>query len=158
MADEVDFKHKLRLYWCGTWFVPPDFDGDLFARKLAAKSVRFAMQLEACPDTGRPHLQWFAHFEGNRNAKQKGVRLAQVKAIIDKTVHAQPCKGNEWNNSKYTTKSRTWIAGPWTKGLTIEYIGQDLPRRDELSGWQLSLLEVLEQEPEARKIYWIYDY
>jgi len=88
-----------------TWMV-----GDIalpFGERLNKVTYAF-YQLERCPETGRLHLQGYAHMKNQ-------MKLAEVKCIHG-TAHWEPCKGNPSQNEAYCGKEASRVRGPFTYG------------------------------------------
>lgn len=69
-------------------------------------------------------------------------------------AHVEPAKN--WKELvKYCTKEETRHEGPWT--LPEEFKTKEKEAIAELRPWQVSLKEILMEEPDDRTIHWIYD-
>lgn len=84
------------------WSPDPDLIWDALRSNGAAYSV---FQLEACPDTGRRHIQGYVRF---RSAQ----RLSALQRILP-GGHFEAAKAGEKANVAYCTKSESRVSGPW---------------------------------------------
>ena len=108
---------------------------------------KFMFQLEQGEETGYRHFQVYCYSE-------KKLRMTQVKDMLgirdlhyEKVNNIQKC-------IKYCSKDETRIAGPWSKCLPIpvKVISDDI-----LFDWQKKIVEIVQQEPDDRTIYWFWE-
>lgn len=93
-------------FWCFTLHEP----GDQFSLedKLAERKamIRYAVwQVEACPKTGKIHLQGYVELV-------RGQRMTWLKKIHPK-IHLEVRKGTQKQAIDYCKKSRTQIEGTY---------------------------------------------
>lgn len=96
---------------------------------------------ETCPDTGTPHLQGFLKFK-------KPVRPVEFTGL--KRGHFEKAKGKDEHQQKYCSKEGEIF-------LNIGFqIVKDRMKDKNWYVWETKLMNVLENEPDERKIYWIW--
>ena len=98
---------------------------------------------EEVGEEGTPHLQGYVEFPK---------RVRPVETVKCERVHWERCKGDRASNVKYCTKDGCNIKGnlPYDKPLRL--IG-----RAQFYPWQEELVQILEQEPDDRTIYWYWE-
>lgn len=95
-------------------------------------------------EKGTPHLQGYIECKG----KVRPVEFFK----LDKSIHWEKRKGNKEQNIKYCSKE-----GKVHTNMKIAKPLRDPWLECQPSAWQLNLLNILDGEPDARKIYWYYD-
>lgn len=114
-------------------------------------SKKYMYQLEECPSTGTRHFQCYI------NLKKKQY-CHKVKQMFNSMGFSGACvkpasdEGKEILKS-YCMKEDTRIEGPWADKPI--YRGQDLIR--ELRPWQKKVVDMLQETPHPRDIWWYYD-
>lgn len=106
--------------WCVTWFyTTPDGPAE-WASKMDTLvndgDVRYAVwQVEACPNTQRPHIQGYV-------ALKKRKRLLPVKTMLGMSGSPSLRKaiGTAKQNRTYCTKDESRLDGPWERGVMPE--------------------------------------
>lgn len=93
-----------RRNWCFTCFTPRTNWGKIY--KENTDKIRYlCVGIEVCPKTKKQHYQGWVQM---KNA----IRMSTLKNLFnDKTIHCEPCKGNEEQNDKYCQKEKnfkTW--------------------------------------------------
>lgn len=72
---------------------------------------------------------------------------------VCKQIHWERCK--DWKAAvKYCQKEESRLEGPWGFGVTLE---KPLKIITELRPWQQMVKEIIDEEPEDRKIVWIWE-
>lgn len=91
----------------------------------------------------------YLHWQGCFSLIMKE-RFETVKNHFPNTIHLE--KAQNWFKLKnYSNKDETRVKGPFThESVFVKVI-------EELRPWQVELWNLLQQEPEDRKILWIYD-
>lgn len=112
---------------------------------------KFIYQLERCPTTGSSHYQCYC----NLRKKCRNGKLAKALSSLGlKGVTCLPASDNGKEKLRlYAMKNDTRIAGPWADRAI--YLGQDLPT--VLRPWQQNIADMIQREPDKRKIHWFYD-
>lgn len=105
--------------------------------------VKFAFQLER-GENGTDHYQGCVYF---KNA----VSFNTVKELSE-VIHWEKCKS--WKAAvEYCTKKDTRIGGPWKYGFEED----DFDPMPDPTGWQKELLDMLDNEPSNREIFWCWE-
>ena len=139
--------------WCFTWNNPTK-TGEELSGVLNQVCKFFVFQKEK-GEQGTEHFQGYLEYASQR-------KFRTVKAHIHGTCHLEKAKGNQKACVVYCTKQDTRIEGPWTNQPGIVEKHVPIPVADPLEGkellpWQNMLTQVLEDEPDPRKIYWIWE-
>ena len=92
-------------------------------------------------EKGTPHLQGYIELE-------KKMRLSEVKTLC-KRIHFEKTKGTQEDNIKYCSKEGDYII----KGLKVKK-PLKLIQKEQLYNWQKEIIEIIEKEPDDRKVYW----
>lgn len=86
------------------------FDPKYEQWKVGEKQLVYAVyQLERCPSTGNLHVQGYIHL---RDKRDKWFLIKNYSS----TASFKPCRGDEFDNTKYCSKDESRVAGPWTFG------------------------------------------
>jgi len=131
--------------WCFTWHDYPDDWQDYFVN-LRGQLEGYIIGEEICPTTQRPHLQGWVDF-----GKKRG-RWTQLK--LPKQISWEKAGGTAEHNYSYCTKDGVYIL--WGTGESAkpkEKYTVDL----KPSMWQKKLTQILQGEPDERKVYWIWE-
>lgn len=139
--------------WCFTFNnpnqyleVPENYDlCEYFGLLLKEKKVEYIFQLES-GEKGTQHLQ------GYISHKTK-FRPSALK--LPKQIHWEKSRGSRDDNINYCSKEDTRIKGPFTN-MKIERKPKILSY-SELRPWQKTIVNICDEEPDNRTIYWIYD-
>ncbi len=129
--------------WFMTWNnYPGDWKEQLGA--LAGLS-KYCCQPEVGEETGTPHIQGVLVFKTQRLRSTlynhlEGVRLRKARNLF-------ACVN-------YCRKVETRAGAVWTKGFHIPKKVRDPLAGVELYTWQKDILELVEQDPDDRSIYW----
>lgn len=117
-----------------------------YYKSLPGKKV---IGLETCPDTGRLHLQMYYYYN---NAREFTVMQKDFPGCRFRTAYK--CTKA---NVIYCTKE-TVIHNDWPEyEKRNAYKGNDLPQKEQLYPWQLSVLDIINQQPDDRTINWIWE-
>lgn len=109
---------------------------------LIPSDVKWICGEEICPDTGTPHLQGYLEFPFSK-------RPSCLK--LPKQIHWEIAKGNKCSNIKYCVKDGKVHGNlPYDKPLVVL-------RPEQLYDWQTSIYNILETDPDDRKIHWIWE-
>lgn len=119
-----------------------------FFTKIAKK---FVFQLEECPTTKSHHFQCYV------NLKIKKRQHELCKMLNSEGFNGAHCAiasdtGKE-RLKMYSMKEDTRIDGPWADHPI--YLGRDLIKK--LRPWQQNIVNMLDEKPHDRRIWWYYD-
>lgn len=112
---------------------------DLIAVK---EPISYMFQLEKGKE-GTEHYQGVFSF---KNA----ISFDSIRAL-DKHIHWEVCKSLK-KAIVYCSKSDTRVSGPWCKGMQAPINKAPKPR-----GWQVELMKMLDEEPNDRSVFWLYE-
>lgn len=134
--------------WCFTFNNYTDNDITILNSSFSSNCSKFIFENEI-GEEGTPHLQGYIAFEKKR-------RPSELK--LSKSIHWEKVKGTENDNILYCSKDfRNGVKGCKVWKSDNARIPRPLKVITELKPWQQQLKELLEQEPEDRKIIWIYE-
>lgn len=89
--------------WCFTSFAKTEHDDWEFLYNKDSDFIRYlCVGIETCPTTGKLHTQGWIQMN---TPKEMSV---MKKVLGDKTAHLEPCRGTEYKNDDYCTKSGNW--------------------------------------------------
>lgn len=125
-----------KTFYCFTLFNFTDEIKLELNRQLELISKKYMYGEEICPSTNKNHLQGFIHLK-------KPMRITEIK-LINKP-HLEACQGNEEQNIKYCSKDNKIFKWGFPKPLKLI-----TPDRQ----WQLEILDIINTEPDDRKVYW----
>lgn len=94
-------------------------------------------------EKGTPHLQGYVEFPK---------RVRPVETVKCPRVHWIRCKGNRASNVTYCTKDGCNIRGNLPYDKPLKLIGRAM-----FYPWQEELVQLIEEEPDDRTIYWIWE-
>lgn len=136
------------LRWCFTYNNPNEKFKDFLLNHYRVTDCVF--QLESGKN-GTPHYQGVLRFDCK--ARPISVFGDEYKGKI----HWEVCR--DWDDSvHYCQKQDTRIKGPWFKGAKCRRIQElKIIKDEQLYQWQKDIVEIIEQEPDDRKIYWIWE-
>lgn len=144
-----DVRNQCYIYACTIWAeIDRQPDVDKFCRTYCKKWI---YQLEQCPTTGTKHFQCLFNLTDKR-------RDYEMRKLLNdncfKGAKADPAsnQGKEQLKS-YCMKTDSRVAGPWAS--TNIYLGKDLIC--QLRPWQQEIVNMINTQPDPRKIYWYYD-
>ena len=102
---------------------------------------------EEIGESGTPHLQGYLQF------KDKKRPLSIFKDDL-KGAHWEKCR-HIAASIKYCKKGKTRIQGtiPYARDIKIPYI----IKIDEMTNWEKGILDIINEEPDDRKINWIWE-
>lgn len=126
--------------WCFTWNHYPKNYLDLMAPTIDMLD-KYVFGEEVAPKNGTPHLQGYVF----RESKFRPIEYLKWPEAI----HWEGARGNPRQNFNYCSKDWTNVK---FKGIKPE---RQLPEL-ELYGWQLDIANIVETEPDPRKIHWIW--
>lgn len=109
---------------------------------------KFSFQIEKAPTTEKLHCQGYVYFKNNRT-------FNGLRNLLGETNHYEFARGSQLQNQAYTTKSQTFVAGPWTKGFEIAIT--DILTYDNFYNWQKLLYNKILHTKHNGKVNWIYD-
>ena len=82
------------------------------------KDVAYCVyQLEACPETGRPHFQGYIEFVGKKSFSWIHENCEGLE-----TAHFETRRGNQSDARRYCMKEDTRLEGPWEYGEPKEQV------------------------------------
>lgn len=135
------------LKWCFTLNNYDLNDIKNLEQKFTLECDKYIFECET-GDSGTPHLQGFILFKKKR-------RPSELK--LSNKIHWEKCKGSEQENILYCSKDfREGKSKLIFKSENIK-IPRPLKIINDLKVWQLKLKNILMQEPEDRKIIWVYE-
>lgn len=136
--------------------VGPEYEG--IADRLERAGAQFVFQ-EETGETGTIHYQGCCRFPNQR-------RFNMVKALISSRAHLEKARGRWKSNVRYCSKDDSRTGDRWTN-LSEEFIASchpevPVPPRDPLEGvqlypWQQEVMDLVEDAPDDRRIWWIYE-
>lgn len=141
----------------------PVFNSALFRDLLAGKILsmrsieRFVFQGEICPTTKRFHYQgWFSF---KKDDKQRPLGYMTETWCMDMSLKSQKAKA-DWQAYQYCVKDETCVPGTRKANFDIE----EPPRKvvSDLAGidlfwWQREILDLYNEVPDKRKVYWYWE-
>lgn len=131
-------------YWCFTYFYEENENLETLETILNKIAEKWIFGFEECPTTKKKHLQGYLEFKFKH-------RPLECKLLKDYKMHWEKRKGTEQKNIDYCTKDgnfKTNIIFPEPLEC-IEY--------EKLYKWQKKIVEICDQKPDPRKIYWYCD-
>jgi hypothetical protein len=115
---------------------------------LTQKSIGFCVGKEI-GEQGTPHLQ--IYFECKNQ-----MRFSTIKKF-NQRLHIEKAKASREKNIEYCSKEGdficTFVKEKTVKEIIIEKRYTNIIWKD----WQKKIIDILESEPDARSIYWVYD-
>lgn len=130
--------------WC---FTLNNYTEECIQRVLDTVNTRYVFQEEQGKE-GTKHLQGYMYFKNAR-------KFDQVKSLLDK-AHWEVCRDKK-ASIEYCQKEDTRIGRVWIKDCKKVAILKD-PIVRPLSKWQQEIVDMLDTEPDDRKINWVVDY
>lgn len=128
--------------WTFTWFnFPETWKTHLTSRQ--GQLCGYMGGIETCPTTEKLHIQGWIEFPGKS-------RPSTLK--LPKEIHWERMKKSETTNYKYCSKEDkdAIVWGTCEKAAPYEI---DI----DISPWMEELLNILEQPPDSRSIYWVWE-
>lgn len=125
-----------RLYYCTAIF---NYDLEIIKERLIPISKKLICGKEICPTTGNLHYQTFI-------ALKNKMRASEIVKLLPNTKW-DACEGSEESNVKYCSKDGEVFKYGFPKPLKL--IEPSKP-------WQLKIIDILQQEPDDRKVYWFW--
>lgn len=113
---------------------------------------KYLFQLEQGENSEHQHYQGYIYFKNPKSFKQ-------VQDIFgDSNPHIEVCRNNK-KAIEYCQKIQTRVKGPWSKGIVItrKQIKDPLEGKT-LHEFQQKIMDIIEEEPDDRTIYWFYDH
>lgn len=108
------------------------------------KFLIFAKEVGGAGET--PHLQGYCEMV-------KRQRLTAMKEIFgNNTIHFEPARGTRQANVEYIEKEGGDI---FVNGKKVGKL--NILKRNQLYKWELFIEKIIMQEPDERKIYWLYE-
>lgn len=138
----VDKSKKNRNYFF-TWN-NPDISGSNLAQIFESYDAKWVFQLEEGKNATR-HYQGLIAFKNARS-------FSALKSEFPKW-HIEVCK-NLTSAVAYCSKADSRVEGPWFKGFKIK---KDLKTITNLYKWQEQIINILKEDADDRKIYWLVD-
>lgn len=138
------------------WLFSAVYYGDESKQELVHKvcktvAKKFIYQLERGEEKGKLHYQMYLNVKKKTRPKALGALMSGLGLLgIDPRYCSE--KGEAALKS-YCMKSDTRVAGPWADKYI--YRGQDLIT--ELRPWQQEIFDMIQTDPDKRKIYWYTD-
>lgn len=129
------------LYWLGTFNNYTEDELTVLLSELD-RCRMFAMQEEVGSIGSTKHLQLKIAFEK---------KMRPTEFFSTKKIHWE--KSKVWKGWQYCVKDDTSAGRRWGKGVTI-------PKPlivPDMYGWQLDVLDIVDGEPDERKIYWFWE-
>lgn len=133
------FNYEDKIEWIKTKFI------------LACKYLIFGE--EECPDTKRKHLQGYFELKGKKNKKQ-------IAKLI-KGIWLFDAGGKRPEQEVYCSKDQNYFEYEEKKKITMkeQLINECLQEYNNVNWkpWQQALIEKIEEKPDNRSIYWIWE-
>lgn len=133
-------------HWCFTFNNYPE-NLEQFEQDISCFTCKWIYGKEI-GDSGTKHLQ--GYFETKIKKRFENIKSVLLKNYP--TIHLERTRNIECS-IEYCKKDGNFKQ----KGFPKQYTGKDLPTKDMLYPWQLSLLEIWKTEADCRKVIWIYD-
>lgn len=155
-------------YWCFTWNASnedtlPEVDG--LRRYLDERDWRYVFQTEMVSRR---------HYQGRIDLKDKSARMVKATLlsvfeaggydITNLTVTPESNASVKTSGSLfYATKTESRVDGPWHDASfvapqrPIVYNGEDLACMENLLPWQQEIMDIVNDDPDDRRIVWIYN-
>lgn len=133
--------------WCFTYNNPDLKFIDIVTNLY--KITDFVFQLEK-GSSGTLHFQGVCRFDSKS-------RPRSVFGPAWNCIHWEVCR--DWDASvRYCQKIDTRVKGPWFKGNRVYRIQElKILKEEHLYSWQKRLLAIILEEPDDRKIYWVWE-
>lgn len=152
-GDKIDGNTRHRS-WDFVLNNPIEGDKELIE---SMRAIEYAFQLEIGKKNGTPHFQGFWRF---KNGKTRN----SISKVFNKRISIRPVR-NIWATRTYCTKEDTRADGPWVYNLgpTVKPATKkpktikDPLEGKELYEWQEQVLNIIDEEPEDRKIWWFWE-
>lgn len=136
-------REPLAKYWCFTLNNWSEKELDHILEICKKRSIEYEIG-EEIGEKGTPHLQGFI---------QSPNRIRPGETFGNKRIHWDKCKGNENQNLNYCRKQgKYWVSTKLKKKILIDPMKGKIPFK-----FQQEILELIEQEPDDRKIYWYWE-
>lgn len=134
-----------------SWTIPvTDFTVMELWCLLSQKAKKFTFSHEKGLEKSEKHPDGYEHYQGCMSLITKEY-FKTVKNMFGDNAHIEPTK-HIMAAIKYCEKlDETHIAGPWTQDK------KPMKTISVLREWQIEALDILQQEPDDRSIYWYYD-
>lgn len=143
-----NLKGKKSRCWAFTFNNPENGTVLLLIEKFKSLNCEYVFQKEKSR-SGTIHLQGGIYFKNPRSMK--------FQKKFSERIHWE--FGRNWRNLKnYCCKLDTRVSGPYTNisGLEFRKSIRDPLKGLQLYAWQEFILNICEDEPDDRKIYWIW--
>lgn len=128
--------------WCFTWNNPPEDGSEVLCQRFQELGVSYIFEPEV-GDSGTPHFQGFTRSE---------FKIRPTSFRLPKQIHWEVARGSVQQNVRYCSKDGAAIYSPDLRPpRQIKLIDPDKVE------WQSNLVNILDQEPDDRTIYWYWD-
>lgn len=112
--------------------------------KMKKWAKEYVFQIEICPVTQKPHIQGYCWL--NKPQAFEYIRKNWGLTHIERANNIEACRN-------YCKKEETSTGKRWTNIKAKRDILEGIILKD----WQLEILEIIQKEPDMRKVYWYYD-
>lgn len=99
-------------------------------------------------EEGTPHLQGYVEIPNPK-------ALTSLKRIVGERAHLEPAYKHRTANLQYCRKGGNMLRDDFP--TLKKYCGEDLPKKEDLFDWQLTILKILDEKPNNREVYWFYE-
>lgn len=131
--------------WCFTYNNPDLRFMDIIMSNYRVE--KYVFQLES-GESGTEHLQGCLKFDTN-------VRPMNLFGPSWSGIHWEHCRN--WDASvRYCQKTEGRIRGPWIKG-EVKLNELKILKFEDLRPWQIDIINIIEGEPDDRKIFWFWE-
>jgi len=128
-------------YWIFTYFYK-NKELETLETNFKDKGVEYFYGLEKCPTTGKEHAQGYCEFP----KKTRPLETIKIEGI-----HWIKAKGSKEANIKYCGKDGDIKTNMYFRPHIIDPLFGKI-----LKPWQKSIIDLVEEEPDRRTIYWFY--
>jgi len=140
-------RNKNYKRWCFTWNNYTEEDWCKIIKKFQQLNIKFICGKEIGKENKIQHIQGYAEFSSRK-------RLTTLKNEYSPKIHWEPARGNKLQNINYCNKEHNYISSfPKTIKEQAMAIYKDIVWR----GWQQQVLEILNMDPDPRRIFWYWE-
>lgn len=140
-----------KCFWCFTLNNYTEDDVAEMARIFEHNKGKYIMGRETAPTTGTHHIQGYVFFERSK-------RLIEMLGFLKGRVHIEfSKKQNKAHAIAYCCKEDKSPIVNFNYKAFIPRVIKDRMAGLEMKPWQKEILEILDKEPDPRKIYWYVD-
>lgn len=130
-------------YWCFTLNNPTEAHKKSLIDKLNDLKCKFIIGNET-GENGTPHLQGYI---------ESPKKIRPIETFEIKEIHWEKRKGSREDNIKYCSKQSVLA----TTFPPCENTIIDTLKEEDLFDWQKKIVNIIQQKPDTRTIYWIWE-